>query len=396
MHVVFIVRDLGLGGVAHCVALVAHGLANRGITVEILVLESHTNRWTQLLSHVKVTDLTEVWRAKKPWTWFAAWYAVRKKIKCADVVIAATFLMPLYMAWAATRGLSNRLVTWVHGPMAELDAFARMNPVHRFACKRLYLRLPNIICVSDHTRRSLARWLNTSVRPSWVVLPNFAEPSEPCPSHTSSKISKQHKEADDTCQVLRDESHVPSLPLQLLFVGRIAEEKQPHLWLDTIDSLRLRGIPAYLTVLGEGPLEGWLEKEATRRGLAAQLNLIGPIENVNSFMRQADWLLLTSQFEGFGLVVLEAMQIGLPVVSTDSGGVCELFDGRIDDFITPVQSGAALADKIITQWAQYQEISTWARHRAQTYAPTPCLDRWVAYLDPSRQNMSLSEKPLYH
>lgn len=359
MKIVFFVRDLGLGGVERCVTLVAAGLAACGFDITIALLGGSRNLWAAQTDSVRVVDLSTVWHGKKPWTWLAGWRAARALAKDADVVIAATFLMPLYMAWAATIGLKKRLIGWVHGPMAELDAFARMNPIHRTACQFIYRRMAEILCVSDHTRQSLARWLGMPVQPGWQVMPNFVEalPAQSAPVATNKPYS----------------------PLQLLFVGRIAEEKQPHLWLDTLEALAARGLPAELTVLGEGPLQNWVKDEAARRRLT--VHFCGQIGGVSEFMRRADWLLLTSRFEGFGLVVLEAMQVGLPVVSTDSGGVNDFFQHRVGEFVVVEATGAALAAKIAAQLPQHAEIGAWLTNRARDFEPAVLLGKWVALLE---------------
>lgn len=357
MKIVFFVRDLGLGGVERCVTLVAAGLAARGFEVTIALLGGKRNLWPT--PGVHIVDLSSVWHGKKPWTWFTGWRAARALAKEADVVIAATFLMPLYMAWAATFGLKKRLIAWVHGPKYELDAFAHMNLIHRTACQFIYRRVTEILCVSDHTRQSLARWLGMPVQPGWQVMPNFVEALPG--GFTSPSTDKPHT------------------PLQLLFVGRIAEEKQPQLWLDTLEALAARGLPAELTVLGEGPLQNWVKTEAARRSLT--VHFYGQIGDVSEFMRRADWLLLTSRFEGFGLVVLEAMQVGLPVVSTDSGGVNDFFQQRVDEFVVAEATGAALAAKIAEQLPHHAKIGAWLEHRARDYEPEVLLGKWVALLE---------------
>lgn len=369
MKIVFFVRDLGLGGVERCVTLVAEGLAARGFEVTIALLGGNRNLWPT--QGVRIVDLSGGWHSKKPWTWLAGWRAARKLAKEADTVIAATFLLPLYMAYAATRGLNTRLIAWVHGPKYELDAFAKMNPVHRRACQFIYLRVKEILCVSAHTRQSLARWLQLPVQPGWSVMPNFVAPA-PLPDQASSLLGKPGETAN------RKASRLPEQPLQLLFVGRIAEEKQPHLWLDTLEALAARGLPAELSVVGQGPLQAWVEQEAARRQLSVHFH--GQIGGVEAFMRQADWLLLTSNFEGFGLVVLEAMQVGLPVVSTDSGGVNDFFLERADEFVVKQATGSALAAKIAEQLPQHAEISAWLQNRAKDYAPEVLLGKWVDLL----------------
>lgn len=359
MKILFFVRDLGLGGVERCVTLVAEGLAARGFEVTIALLGGNRNLWEKNTACVRVVDLSLLWHGKKPWTWLAGWRAARALAKETDIVVASTFLMPLYMAWAATRGISKRLIAWVHGPMAELDAFARMNPIHRAASQFIYRRQPEILCVSSHTRQSLARWLRMPAQPGWSVMPNFVAPLPDFPLPTT--IQK------------------PRSPLQLLFVGRIAEEKQPHLWLDTLEALAARGLPAELTVLGEGPQQPWVEAEAAHRHLTVHFR--GQIGNVENFMRRADWLLLTSNFEGFGLVVLEAMQVGLPIVSTNSGGVNDFFDDRVSEFVVYEATGEALAAKIIEQLPHHAEIATWVTSKARDYAPELLLKKWKQLLE---------------
>ncbi|WP_432723793.1 glycosyltransferase [Jeongeupia wiesaeckerbachi] len=359
MRLLFVVRDLGLGGVERCVVLVGAWLAARGVDVTVAMLGGSRNLWGDRTRTLNVVDLSGAWQPTKPWTWFTGWRALRALARQHDVVIAATFLMPLYIGWAATRGLGKRVLGWVHGPLAEVDERAHMNPVHRRACQFIYRRLPELVFVSAHARDSLARWVGDRAAasvPGWHVIPNFVEPQPARPAGP------------------------PREPARLLFVGRVAEEKQPALWLDALMALDHLGHAATLTVVGDGPLLPWLREEASRRGLHEHLVIAGRQDDVGAYLADADWLLLTSLFEGCPLVVLEAMQAGLPVVSTRAGGVYELFAERDADFVTENASGEAIAALIALQAPRYAELAAWLRDRADVYSPDALGARWLALL----------------
>ncbi|MBM3117233.1 glycosyltransferase [Jeongeupia naejangsanensis] len=367
MRLLFVVRDLGLGGVERCVVLVGSWLAARGFKVTVAMLGGSRNLWGARTATLEIVDLSGAWHPKKPWTWFAGWCALRGLAQRHDAVIAATFLMPLYLTWAATRGLGRRVLGWVHGPLAEVDARAHMNPLHRRACQYIYRRLPELVFVSAHARDSLARWLGhesgvvgQGVAQRWQVIPNFVEPQPARPAGP-----------------VRD-------PLRLLFVGRVAEEKQPALWLDALMALDRLGHAATLTVVGDGPLLPWLQEEAVRRGLQEHLIIAGRQDDIGAWLADADWLLLTSLFEGCPLVVLEAMRAGLPVVSTRAGGVYELFAEREADFVTGHASGEAIAALIVAQAPHHAEHAAWLRWRADAYSPDALGARWLHLLENTR------------
>ena len=84
-------------------------------------------------------------------------------------------------------------------------------------------------------------------------------------------------------------------------------------------------------------------------GLESRIELIGalPFEEVQHRIREADVLLLPSVEEGIANVVLEAMALGVPVISTDCGGMSEVIEDGVNGFLVPVRSPQAIADAIL-------------------------------------------------
>jgi glycosyltransferase involved in cell wall biosynthesis len=115
-------------------------------------------------------------------------------------------------------------------------------------------------------------------------------------------------------------------PPCVLFVGRLVETKGVR---DAVQAWRRSGVALPLVVAGTGPLRAELEKEAAAGGVPA-LEVLGWVsrERLSALYARAAALLMPSRWqEPFGIVGIEALSFGVPVVAYDSGGVSEWHPG---------------------------------------------------------------------
>lgn len=141
--------------------------------------------------------------------------------------------------------------------------------------------------------------------------------------------------------------HLDDAPI-VLGVGRLSPQKDFPTLLQAVAILRNRR-PVRLLILGEGPQRRELLSQATALGFTPgkDFSLPGFHENPLPFMRRADVFALSSTYEGLPNVVLEALAVGTPVVSTDCpSGPHELLDGGTFGPLVPVGDADALAEAI--------------------------------------------------
>lgn len=130
-----------------------------------------------------------------------------------------------------------------------------------------------------------------------------------------------------TREQVRSEVDVDTQPM-VLAVGRLHAQKDYPTLLAAMADLQARDPRPVLVVAGDGPEESSLTELA--RSLDVDVRWLGRRDDVADLMMAADVLALASVWEARALVVQEAMQLGLPVVTTDVGGVTELVgDGAI-------------------------------------------------------------------
>jgi glycosyltransferase involved in cell wall biosynthesis len=123
----------------------------------------------------------------------------------------------------------------------------------------------------------------------------------------------------------RSRSYQSNSPLKLVFLGRLAPEKQIPLLLYACHQLQKKHISYSLQIVGSGPEENNLRALIKKLQLQNSVTLTPWVGDVQSTLKEADVLCLTSAHEGWGMVLLEAAAAGLPIVSTDVGCVGELF-----------------------------------------------------------------------
>jgi D-inositol-3-phosphate glycosyltransferase len=174
----------------------------------------------------------------------------------------------------------------------------------------------------------------------------------------------------------------------LLYVGRLAPIKGLDTLLDALARVRASGRPARLLVVGgdaDEPADGHearLRERITRLGLDDAVRFIAaqPQHVLPSYYAAADLTLLPSHYESFGMVALEAMACGSPVIASRVGGLTTTVRDRVTGFLVPEGDVAALAERIGAVlddpdlgWRMGREGVRWAaEHRWPCVAEAVC------------------------
>ena len=135
---------------------------------------------------------------------------------------------------------------------------------------------------------------------------------------------------------------IPASPY-IINVARLVPQKGHALLLE---AFARADIPHQLVIVGEGDLREELEQKARTLGVSDRVLFAGKRRNPYPWMQQADLFMLTSEYEGLGIVLTEAMACGTPILATESrGGVKDVFQGELRHYLVaadPVPLAAKL------------------------------------------------------
>jgi glycogen synthase len=125
----------------------------------------------------------------------------------------------------------------------------------------------------------------------------------------------------DEASIADEPASSGSRTLELVQVGQLIERKRVDLAIEAMRALERAGVPARLTVIGDGPLRGALEAQAAELGVGGRVWFTGHLARaeIPGILRASDVFVMTSQGEGMSNAILEAMAAGLPVVATRNG-----------------------------------------------------------------------------
>ncbi|WP_428943485.1 glycosyltransferase [Pantoea sp. FN060301] len=144
-------------------------------------------------------------------------------------------------------------------------------------------------------------------------------------------------------------------PLRILTVARLTEKKGLNIAVEACKYLRDRGANFEYTIIGDGDLEGKLKEDIRTWELEGNVKMVGfkPQEEIKRYLDEADIFLLPSltaadgDMEGIPVALMEAMAVGLPVVSSDHSGIPELIENNVSGWLAPEGDAKALSEILL-------------------------------------------------
>ena len=131
-----------------------------------------------------------------------------------------------------------------------------------------------------------------------------------------------------------------------------------------------RKINSKLILIGDGPDFKKIQKMVQTKGLDSIVQFLGKTKNIKDVLEKTDLFLLPSESESFGLVALEAMSFGVPVITTSSGGIVDLVVNNENGYHCPVGDVEAMSSNaihLLTNSQLYQKMSSKSYQRAKEY-----------------------------
>ncbi len=156
------------------------------------------------------------------------------------------------------------------------------------------------------------------------------------------------------------------LAINLINIGSFAHKKNQTFLLDIILELNKKGVESTCFFLGEGILKSEVENRANDLRISNQCHFLGNVENVEEYLFRSDVYVHTATYEPLGLVLLEAMAAGLPVVTLDGGGNRDLMIQGRSGYLIEKQNSELFADRILEVY-QNKEMSDFNEEYARKF-----------------------------
>lgn len=161
-------------------------------------------------------------------------------------------------------------------------------------------------------------------------------------------------------------------------IGRLMEQKDHETLIRAARQVCDRHPEARFLIGGYGPLRTRLEALVTRLGLQANVTFAGEVLDPTSFYGLVDLFVMTSRWEGFPVVLLEAMACGKPVVSTSVGGIAEMIQHDRNGLLCPPGDERSVAHALIDLLDRPDHAATLGRRAGEDVRGTFAIQRLVA------------------
>ena len=360
-RIAFLLPNLTPGGAERVGLTLAQSFIERGHEVDLLVAEKRGALIDQMPPGVWLIDLNAKRIRDVPVRLIR--YLRERRPDALQVS-----LWPLTVAGiiaARLSGVPVRVVVSDHISLSHQFASEKVKlALLKFTTRLFYPRADVRICVSRGSALDLAR---LSVMPELAITTVY----NPVPAPAGETMP-----SDDPWGGTK---------ARFLAVGTLKDQKNHALLIDAFARLPAK-LDAKLMIVGDGPLKASLQRRIDELGLRERIELAGHVADPSRYYASADVFVLSSDYEGFALVLVEALHQGLGIVSTDCpDGPAEILNGGEFGRLVPVGDVGALAEAMLEEFSHRRDPER-QRRRAADFSPDRAAEAYLAALLGRRGN----------
>ena len=328
--IVFFLFDLGLGGAEQVVIRLSNYLASEGLRVHILCINDRNDFEDKLTDKVSISSFKKerIYQSILPLISF-----IKKQEFDSFVSNVWPLTFVSVIAGIFSHKFLKKLILIEHCHLKEefKNRSFLFKLFQRFSIRIFHNFSREVICVSYGIQEDLIRKGVKKIKTR--VIHN--------PAYPTNGITDQTLD-DNSQKWLQGEK------LKLISVGNLKSQKNYPNIIWAVELLKKESdLKPHLLILGEGPERNAIELIIKEKNLEEDVNLMGLHSDPLSLIKKADLLVLPSNFEGFGLVIVEALSVGVTVVSTDClSGPKEIIKNNEFGYLCKVNDPVDLASTI--------------------------------------------------
>jgi len=308
MKILHIINNLGSGGAEKLLEDIIPILDEKeDVEVELLLLTGENNVFEESLRDkgikINILDLNNIYNPKNI-------ILIINFIKNSNFDIIHAHLFPtLYWTSLASKFIINKefkLIYTEHNTHNKRRDHFFFKPIEKF----IYNEYDEIISISSEVKRKLIKWLKIKNKDKVTIIENGID--------TQKFKNAERYLKNDLCPNCCEDD------IFITMVGRFSEQKDQKTLIKVMKEL---GDHTHLILVGEGQLINEHKKYTKKLNLDKRVHFLGFRDDVERVLKTSDIIVLSSHWEGFGLVAVEGMAAGKPVLASNVKGLKEIVEG---------------------------------------------------------------------
>lgn len=345
MNVLYLARELSVGGITKCIYNLCDGMKNETITIASCGGALQNNFTSSGITHYKIPNVEK----KNVFLLIYTIFILRKIIRDKNIsLIHSHHRMTTLLARVAILGKSTKIIHTQH-----------LNIQDKFFLTRIALRRISVICVSKDAKNILISKCKLEGKYIEVV-------------YNTIDRTTDIGEVDELIEEMKEKGH-----FIVAHISRLVSYKGVFEFVEIANEV-LNVLPeARFFLIGDGPEYSRLKSKIEQLQINDKVFLLGPKKNILKQLEGVDLVLLCSEIEGLPLVPLEAFYKKIPVVATNIEGTREEITNGKNGFLIEQKDIQAFSQKIIYLYHHPEIYSKMKVNAFETFAKDFTFEKYL-------------------